>query len=314
MSGVRVSSAPFDRFVSPRSGRVADVAQMTTHERSVPCGGPWRLPFGRILAGCAAALLCSPCGVPGSAMNRAGGPDTAQVKPASGERILPRSWDEPFPYFQHDGPFTLAEVVAPLPYRSYECGAWHEVRPLEFGWARAYYDNEKWRGRTPIMVVCHGDLGEGNTVVRFFLKRPAGFEPALAFDFGWGGLSDPVQFAHGGDEFVLLRHNSGGSSSHWRLHVVWLGHDSVAEVPIDPPVHALAHLLTEGQHSCTSRTSIRHERAALRFSFAIWNPGENNNFPSGGWVEGTMRLERQDGVPARFVVDGWTFHEPERDS
>ncbi len=216
---------------------------------------------------------------------------------------------------------SLADVVSPQP--ASELPAPPQGRPpksdvAEFRWARVFYGGARFN-RKPLLVTCHTSDSWGH-LVRFYAKEGERFRLLHEEGFGWGYLADPLFFQRSKRDFMLLCNNSGGSASQWDYRCVYLGspysRDSiqpeVRALPIEAPVTTLKHLFKKGQHSPPTRTYIKPGVASgLAFSFHIWNPGEHNNFPTGGSVTGSLKLVLdENGKPLRFALDSWERNPP----
>ena len=211
------------------------------------------------------------------------------------------------------GPLTILEVVSPAAESEFEC--WPpkdpEPAPLELLWARRLWGRAQWNQRG-VLVTCHAPMDQRGYLIRFFQQRGRGFVFAHRMCFGEGYLEQAEEFTVGRHRFMFFRHKSGGSSAAWYCRVVWLGPaygqgdgaSGFREIDIEQPVSALSHLIRDSQHSETHRTSIELTSGRLRFRFHVWNQNGNNNFPTGGYVDGLLKVSLDEhGRPARFIVD-----------
>lgn len=214
---------------------------------------------------------------------------------------------------------SLADAVAPVPASEIppmRKGGASGSGVIELTWARVLYSGPKWT-RMPVLVTCHSSILRGHAV-RFYAKDRDVFRPLHEVCFGPGYLETPMHFEQSRRAFILLRHNSGGSASYWKHRCVYLGqpysddptHCEVKGVSIESPVKALKHVFEKGQHSPPARTYIAPAAGrGLRFSFSIWNPGEFNNFPTGGRITGNLKLVLdEEGKPLRFALANWKRH------
>jgi len=140
---------------------------------------------------------------------------------------------------------SLADALKPVPASELPPHPQEKPRPdeiAELRWAKVYFTGEAW-DRTPVLVTCHSSDTWGHTV-RFYAKKGQTLLPQHEEGFGWGHLADPMYFAHKGHAFMLLRNNSGGSSSCWDHRCVHLGKlrsagtawQEVHKVAIESPV------------------------------------------------------------------------------
>lgn len=210
---------------------------------------------------------------------------------------------------QADRLWTIQEAVSPIAATEYECwppqdsGGPPDCPAFEFLWGQSYWSPPKWNGPA-VFVTCHR-YGL-NVLIRLYFRQPGELDLQQQFCFGWGHLDDPETFRVGDERFFLFRHNSPGSASLYSYRVIWAGDpgNGMRTIAIETPTKALVHLLEETQHSCATRTHIEAKSVAPRFSFSIWNPGDLNNFPTGGHVTGSFKLVRDSsGAPFEFVVD-----------
>ncbi|MFM9964014.1 MAG: hypothetical protein ACKV2Q_22655 [Planctomycetaceae bacterium] len=212
----------------------------------------------------------------------------------------------------------------PIPYRDMP---WHHpeedpnesaaIPPLKYQWHRECGGQQE-----RVRIVCHvSDNACGGLCVRFYVGDQDKWQPAHEFfqpSCGSFEFCDLIHVQSGPvanrDELLrypmfFLRHNSGGSASCWDYELVSLlpsAQQKLFVISIEPPTVALKSLLKPTLHSESARTWIAFEKGSFRFSFALWNEGEHNNFPTGGTINGTMKLVmNDDGEPSRLVVDQW---------
>lgn len=186
-------------------------------------------------------------------------------------------------------------------------------------WAQRFYEGGQWDGPSRLLTLCETTTGMEETGRTLDFSAYTDCREGLRLDarvpLGGEYWSPPEVFSEGRDDFALLTIESGGSATNRSYALIWLGGwvdpQPARAIPIECPLAALGHLVGPDQYSAPGRVWIglrQHAQPPLRFSFSIWNAGESNNFPTGGSVSGTMRVDRgSDGRPERLVVDRWEF-------
>jgi hypothetical protein len=191
--------------------------------------------------------------------------------------------------------------------------------PVRLVWLqRLFYEDQRW-DRPPALLTIHEvSVWNQDPVYEcsaYTLTR-AGPRLDARVGLGSGSWSAPTVFADAGDTFALFTTECGGSSTYRTYALIHLGQDGAREVPIEHPLDPLGHLLGPGQHSEPARTWIGESPDGvppLRFEFSIWNQDESNNFPTGGSVSGTMRVQRDAaGRPQSLAVETWEQTKPDR--
>lgn len=180
-------------------------------------------------------------------------------------------------------------------------------------WLQRLFD-DLGADRAPALLTVHVTDGQGEWPIyslSAYSLTVAGPRLDVCVPLAGASWSPPILFRDGGDYFAFFETDMSGSASCRFCAVIYLGDDRASQVPIEAPLVALAHLIDEGQHSEPARTWIGRDETGmgpLAFSFAIWNPGEHDNFPTGGSVAGTMCVRRDEGGrPEMLVVDAWEY-------